>query len=256
MRLAIFSDVHGNPYACEAVLKDIAARGKFDAVIAAGDICLAGSHPAECASMLSETGVLAVYGNTEEYLKFPQRVPPDELHRKMWEELIPVIHWTDSRLTPEQSSWLLNLPFNLRFSPTSRPQDDLVVVHANPKNCELMLYPSYDKQTSLYGEIQQWDDDPEVRNVFSGFDAGTLVHGHLHTLGVRKWYNKITAVNVAPVSMPAIDHDRRARYSIFTWTDETWQIERCAVDYDVEKELSALRNCGMPGYQRFERAFL
>ena len=39
MRLAIFSDVHGNLAALEAVLADIERRGPFDAFGVAGDLC-------------------------------------------------------------------------------------------------------------------------------------------------------------------------------------------------------------------------
>jgi len=36
MRIAVFSDVHGNAFALAAVLEAIAADGTFDRVIAAG----------------------------------------------------------------------------------------------------------------------------------------------------------------------------------------------------------------------------
>ena len=84
MRLAIFSDLHGNPFACEAVLVAIAAEGTFDAVLAAGDLCLGGSNPAACVDLLATEGILGVYGNTEEYLRSPDNLPPDERHRSAW----------------------------------------------------------------------------------------------------------------------------------------------------------------------------
>ncbi|MCB9136605.1 MAG: metallophosphoesterase [Anaerolineales bacterium] len=45
MRLAIFSDIHGNRFALEAVLNALLADGPFDAVIAAGDLALGGGRP-------------------------------------------------------------------------------------------------------------------------------------------------------------------------------------------------------------------
>jgi hypothetical protein len=75
MRLAIFSDVHGNPFACEAVLGAIAREGTFDTILAAGDLCLGGSDPAGCIERLAAAGVQAVCGNTEQYLRFPDQLP-------------------------------------------------------------------------------------------------------------------------------------------------------------------------------------
>ena len=39
MRIAIFADIHGNPFATRAVLDAIADNGVFDAVVMAGDMC-------------------------------------------------------------------------------------------------------------------------------------------------------------------------------------------------------------------------
>ena len=57
MRVAIFSDVHGNLPALEAVLADMQRRGPFDQIVAAGD--RAGHGRTRVASVGEET-VLAL----------------------------------------------------------------------------------------------------------------------------------------------------------------------------------------------------
>ena len=171
MRLAIFSDVHGNPFACQAVLRAIAREGAFDAILAAGDLCLGGSDPAGCVEQLIEAGVQAVYGNTEQYLRFPDQIPPDELHRSMWNIVQPAAYWTLARLSSEQLSWIGGLPFERRFSPTSQPEDDLLVVHANPKDVEMMIYPSETEQLHIWGEVRQPDEAVELQQSLSGVAA-------------------------------------------------------------------------------------
>ena len=89
MRIAVFSDVHGNPYACKAVLDAIEREGAFDARIAAGDLCLGGSDPGACVDMLRAAGVIGVYGNTEIYILHPEQTPNDELHRNNWDAIPP-----------------------------------------------------------------------------------------------------------------------------------------------------------------------
>jgi predicted phosphodiesterase len=254
MRLAVFSDVHGNPYALQAVLKSISSEGELDAVIAAGDHCLGGSAPAACIDMLQEAGVLAVYGNTEEYLLAPERIPPDELHRSQWDTILPVVYWTNDQLDNSRKSWLAGLPFSLRFSPNANPASDLVVVHANPRNCELMLLPAEADQRTLWGEIRQPDDDPALNEAMLDFMGGTLVYGHFHTPGLRVWKD-INLIDVASVSLPSIDHDRRARYTLISWNGVAWDVFQRAVSYNVKSEQSALQGCGMPNWTRFSNTF-
>jgi predicted phosphodiesterase len=66
MRIAIFSDIHGNPYSTRSVLAVICKWTSFDAVVAAGDICAGGSDPPGCVDLLGDMMYLAVYGNADE----------------------------------------------------------------------------------------------------------------------------------------------------------------------------------------------
>src|SRR5688572_30885411 len=69
MRLAIFSDVHGNPIALDAVLADIAARGGADQYLILGDLAVAGYDPTGALQRLSEIpNARFVRGNTEAWL--------------------------------------------------------------------------------------------------------------------------------------------------------------------------------------------
>jgi len=65
MRLAIFSDVHGNLAALEAVLADIERRGPFDAFGVAGDLCEWGPQPREVLERLRALAYPVVQGNTD-----------------------------------------------------------------------------------------------------------------------------------------------------------------------------------------------
>ena len=44
MRIAVFSDVHGNLSALEAVLEDIKSQS-VDEIVFAGDLCMVGPRP-------------------------------------------------------------------------------------------------------------------------------------------------------------------------------------------------------------------
>ena len=245
MRIVVFSDLHGNPYACQALLAAIQNEGPLDAIAAAGDICLGGSDPAGCVEMLQAAQVVCVYGNTEEYLYHPERMPNDEPHRRKWDIIDPAARWTLAQLQPGQFEWLRAFPFERRFSPTGKPQDDLLVVHANPRDIEMMIYPPLEDQLKLWKEVRQPDDDPALVHALSETRTGVLAFGHFHYAFQRRWRD-LQLVNVACASMPGIDHDRRARYTLFTWQASAWHIEQRWITYDVQREIDALQRSDMP----------
>ena len=69
MRIALFSDVHGNSYALDAVLADIAEMGGVDAYWVLGDLAKMGSDPAGVLERLdSLENAVFVRGNTDDHL--------------------------------------------------------------------------------------------------------------------------------------------------------------------------------------------
>ena len=249
MRIAVFSDVHGNPYACETVLKSV-MEDSCDGVVAAGDLCLGGSDPSACVEMLQGAGVLCVYGNTEVYINNPDQHPEDENHRAKWGKIQPAVYWTHSKLSPDQLDWLNSLPFDYKFSLTQDPMDDLMVVHANPKDVDLMIYPGVNEQQRLWKEVRQPDDDPDLITNLSDTLPNTIAFGHFHYPSLRKWRDKLL-VNVASCSMPGVDHDRRVRYSLFDWKDGKWIVTQRWVEYEADQEINALYASEMPSKDFF-----
>ncbi len=258
MRVAVFSDIHGNPYACEAVLQaieaDASVNGAFAGVVVAGDLCSAGSEPARCVDMLQAADIIVLCGNTEHYICDPDQPPSDELHRTLWDKILPVVHWTRDRLGPKRVDWLHSLPFDHCFRPTADPSDDLLVVHANPSNVDLQIYPSEDEQKKLWGEIRQPDDSTELEAVMAGTEATVIAFGHFHYASVRPWRDKIL-VNVAPCSISPYDNDTCARYTALTWSGNDWNIVQHRVPYDAKRQANALRASDMPEAERFAKYF-
>jgi 3',5'-cyclic AMP phosphodiesterase CpdA len=149
MRIAIFSDVHGNLTALETVLADIRQQAP-DWTIFAGDLCVMGARPAACVALVREHAHLAVYGNTDEWLHTPPPIPdklPEEM-RKGHEMFHELLLWTREKLDADALSWLKNLPFSVRVSPTAVSTDDLLVSHANPQ-CSLFFPPLLHKKRCL-----------------------------------------------------------------------------------------------------------
>ncbi len=241
MRAAIFSDVHGNLTALEAVLADIDGREDVEAIIFAGDLCLFGPRPEACLKVIRERDdeIACLYGNTDRWIDGPPLLSDDieEEERQRQQQVHDIASWTRERLPAMDRAWLRELPFHRRISPTVNPQHDLFVVHANPKDVNQIIFPPEAMQEELYGRIRQ--PDGELEQLLDNVVTDVLAFGHLHVPSVRSW-GGFTLVNVSSVSMPG-DGDPRAKYGLLTWDGGSWDVEHVYVEYDVEAEIEAFR---------------
>jgi predicted phosphodiesterase len=242
MRIALFSDVHGNLSALQAVQRAIAQRADIDQTIFAGDLCAFGPRPQECLDLLRDMAVPAIVGNTDEWIRQPP--PPDDdlpdEKRFARQALRRLCRWTEEILSQESLAWLddLRQAFQIRLTPSSDPLDDLLIVHANPKDLTGIIFPAPDRQIELYGKIRQ--DDQQLAPLMEGVAARTIAFGHLHIPGQRMWRDK-TLLNISSVSMPG-DGDGRAKYAVLTWRkDSGWTAEYQRIQYSSDDEVAAFQ---------------
>lgn len=247
MRVVVFSDVHGNLTALEAVLADIERQPALDAVIFAGDACLFGPRPGACASRIRESVTAAVFGNTDEWIDRP--LPLDEAAPAATQERVRFIQamaaWTQAQMDPAGLQWLRSLPFEQRLSPTGNPQDDLLIVHANPRDVMGVIYPPESIQTSRMGGLKQTDE--ALAAMLAGTPAGAIAFGHLHFPNVRYWGSVLLA-NISSVSLPG-DGDPRAKYGLLTWDGRHWSVTHHYVPYDIEAEIAAFETAQPPDWE-------
>jgi predicted phosphodiesterase len=237
MRVAVFSDVHGNLTALEAVLDDIAQQ-KVDEIVFAGDLCLAGPRPAACLNRVREMAIPCIYGNTDHWLLGHQQGP---------ERVQALCDWTLAQLNEAERDWLSSLPLSHRISPTSFRSEDVLVVHANPKDAYWLIFPSEEEQIRRYGRLRQPDSD--LDDWLAGTEAAILAYGHLHIPNLRQWHNLVLA-NISSVSMPG-DDDARAKYGILEWADGRWHIQHRRLEYNSQAEIAALQEMKPPGWEGF-----
>ncbi|HEV3090611.1 MAG TPA: metallophosphoesterase family protein [Candidatus Cybelea sp.] len=221
MRYALLSDVHGNLLALDACLVDLESQGGADGVIMAGDYCLAGPKPKKVLQRLEEIGAACISGNKDRVLCDEEN---DDAHSPID---LARIAWTRRELGERWLSWLKELPFAMRVG---EDDNQLLVVHANPKNDEEHIWPDADEATltRLLG------DEP----------AMTIAFGHLHLPYVRAWQGRLL-VNVAAVGVPK-DGDPRASYAILTERAGGWEVKHRRVPFDVKKVATQLSDSGIP----------
>jgi putative phosphoesterase len=224
MRVAVFSDIHGNIRGLDACLADLALQGGADTIVGAGDFCMDGPYPREVLERLTEVGALCVRGNTDRYISDPATVAVDS-------DDDASLAWQRAALGDEWISWLRDLPFSVRIGEGAGA---LLVVHANPKTDDEHIWPDA--------------DDTLLDRVFSGVLERTIAFGHLHIPYVRVWRDRLL-VNVSSAGLPK-DGDPRASYAILTHRSGGWQVKHRRVDFDVERVVRDIKKSGMPNRKK------
>lgn len=228
LRVAIFSDIHGNLAALRAVLAAIDRHRPVQLRVAAGDLVApAGARPAETFDLLQEAECALLLGNHDVLLWDRDA---EELTGPYAELVRQQEPWAVGQLGTRRIDLLQRLPQQLRLSPA--PGQDLLIVHASPHE-------------PLRGHAAMIDTGPEeLTRLYGGASARIIAFGHYHDAFVREWAEG-TLVNVAAVSLPK-DGKPLACYSILTWDGQGWQIEQHRIPYDVADEQAALARSGIP----------
>jgi diadenosine tetraphosphatase ApaH/serine/threonine PP2A family protein phosphatase len=125
-RFAIFSDVHSNLEALEAVLADIRAQ-RVGKMICLGDIVGYGPNPAECLETIRSLSCPVVLGNHDEAC-----IEPGAAER-LNEYAQAGIAFSRNQLSHAQKEWLRNRPLKLDF-------DDFTVIHSSLDDDEPWQY--------------------------------------------------------------------------------------------------------------------
>jgi predicted phosphodiesterase len=253
MKVAIFSDVHGNLTAFEAVLADI-KRQQPDLTFFAGDLCLLGGRPKACLDLLTAEEIPAVYGNTDFWLNNRPQFDGEKTaeEQQQIQTFFDLLDWTEAQLGEMGRANLATFPFHRRVSPSTNPHDDLLIVHANPRDVNAPIFPNEALQQTIYNEIKQPDDDPDLGHLLSDLETGVLAYGHVHIPNIRQWNgrnNAITLANISSVSLP-LDGDARAKYGLLTWEQGSgWSITHQYIRYEIGQERQMLSQLKPPDWE-------
>lgn len=242
MRIALFSDVHGNLTALEAILAQLDRLGSFDLAVCAGDLVFLGPSPGEVVERLRGSDIVCLRGNCEGIVtgQIPQELPPNPAARQ---SLTAHKEWTKARLTSQQLQWLAELPVHHRISPPSvdaTGAHDLLVTHATLR--------SFHDDVSLCAPNLPAD---EARRVFGSAGARAVAFGHRHGHFISS-YSDLTLVNVSSASITP-NGSPTAAYTIATWHDDHWTFEQHIVPYDAKPEIQRARSRSLPSHPWWQR---
>ena len=204
MRVAIISDLHGNTFALEAILEDV-ARQNVDQIVIAGDSVNIHPNSKVCWDMVNKLDCIVLQGNHEQYMyRFGTPDAAPEWSQPRF-QMIRYFHSQFSSLDLKQ----------MRALPLTYYLPDLLICHATPKDTFKTLTP---KTSSL-----------ELQNLFSGTNEAFIVRGHNHNWFSLAWNNR-ELWSIDSAGLP-LSGNTLAAYAILT-RGSTWQLEQRLVTYD------------------------
>lgn len=264
MRLALFSDIHGNLAAFEAALTDFdrltAADGPVDVIWVLGDLAAFGPYPSECIARVrawadaahqaaeadpTKAGRFrAVRGNTDRYLIRGERPvgrladDADKLSAQVaaFQRRDQQLHWGLSRLTFADYEFLGKLSSECDLHVPG--YGHVIGYHGTPGSDEAMLTPA--------------STDEEAADALLDREGRLAIGAHIHVQMDRVLPTGWRVINIGSVGM-SFDKPGYAQWALITFApNETGvveaQVDLRAVPYDVEAVAADLAALGFPGH--------
>lgn len=246
MRIALFSDIHANLPALQAVLADIDSR-KPDVVYCLGDLVGYNVWPNEVCQLIRDRKIPTISGNYD--FGIGRNINDCGCAYKTDEDKANgavSISYTNEVMNDEERRFLRSLPAHIRVE--YQLNDDnihLLLVHGSPRKINEYLFEDREEKSLL--------------RIMRDAHADIMCFGHTH-----KPYHRIVedregdvvhyrhAINIGSVGKPK-DGDIRACYVILDINEnlsadnkEALKVEFIRVEYDVEKAASAVENSPLP----------
>lgn len=227
VRLAVFSDVHGNIHGLQAVLEDITRR-KADVVWCGGDLVGYGANSGEVVDLIRSRGIPTVMGNYDDGVGHFRLVCgcdyPDEAAMARG---LRSIEWTKQHTTDDQKAFLRSLPYRMQRTVEGR---QVVLVHASPAALNEYLF----------------EDVPEAlfRSHLAAAGADVLIFGHTHK-PFHKTLDGKHLVNSGSAGKPKHGNPN-ATYVMVDITAEGVSAKVVEVPYDYEAAARAVEMTGLP----------
>lgn len=223
MKLGIFSDIHGNLPALDAVLVDMEGQG-VDVRACLGDLVAFGPHPKEVLDRIGGLeDLLMVRGNTDRWLGMLWDRPEGPFKEPVIQQVRPALQWTLSKISESGVDSLVRLPVT---GSLDLGVAKLVLEHASPGSDVVGLTP----------------ETPEHRltRMMSRLDGQIFACGHTH----RPFYRTVgesLLINAGSVGFP-YDGIPRPSWALLEVSQQGVRVQIRRVDYDrasVRRDMEA-----------------
>ena len=219
---AVFSDVHGNLPALEAIVADIERRG-VARTLCLGDLVGYGPSPNEVALLVRDRGIPTLMGNYDQGIGFETGdcgcvYKTDEQRA----EGAASLAWTQDAVSAEVKAYLRTLEDHFLLE---TPGGEILAVHGSPRRINEYLFE--DRPASA------------MERMAHDYPYSAILFGHTHLPYARR-VAETTFVNIGSGGRPK-DGDWRACYAMVdpaALGDPGGLVEFARVTYDYERLLA------------------
>jgi putative phosphoesterase len=241
MRIAVFSDIHGNCVALDAVLSDI-ERESVDKLVCLGDAVQGGSQPAETVSRLRGLRIPTVMGNSDSWLLTGENTSATE---QVSEAHKAMRAWSLSKLTEEDLEFIghfnsiITLPLE---------NESLVCFHGSPESFDELIWPT--------------TPDEKFAQLMRGYGDSMLCGGHTHLQWLRRFKDSFY-FNPGSVGF-SFDHSQKgdeihadgwAEYAIISSDKKASALEFRRVPFDAKEWIRVTARSGSPNVDRISQQY-
>ena len=236
MRLAVFSDMHGNDFAFELVEADIQKRG-VDQLVCLGDAIQGGAQPKQTVERLRRLNCPVVMGNADAWMltgveTADEGIPPERLKK-----MEAIRQWSLSQLTEDDRTFISG------YQPTvTIPLEaDLKILcfHATPVSFDEAVLP---------GATQE-----HFQKHFGAYGEHILTGGHTHAQQIRR-NGDLFFFNPGSVGFAFSEFqsegqfraDAWAEYAILTVEHGQTSLEFHRIPFDANELIKVIRESGRP----------
>lgn len=246
MKIALFSDVHANLPALEAVLTDMDHR-QPDAIYCLGDLVGYAPWPNEVINEIRKRRIPTIAGNYDEGIGLAVNecgcAYKTDKEKSMGEISIA---YTNELVREEERAYLRALPRHIRLEFEAQTEKlQVLMVHGSPRKINEYLFEDRQEKSML--------------RLMEEANADLMFFGHTHKPYHRKLAYEVAgqtffrhAINTGSVGKPK-DGDPRAGYvmlhiahNVSRSDASSFKVEFIRVTYDVEKAAKAVEDSSLP----------
>lgn len=236
MRIAVFSDIHGNDFSFEITEADIKNQN-VDQMVCLGDAIQGGPQPAAVVRRLRSLSCPVVMGNADAWLLSGVETGDEGIPSERLKKMEDIRQWSLSQLTDEDRAFISSFQPTIKIPLESNL--DLLCFHGSPDSFDDIILP---------------DSSRDIFEKFLGqYTQHILTGGHTHAQQVRRigdrfFFNPGSVGFAFAQFQPdgQFHADPWAEYAILTVEDGQTSLEFRRVPFDVSKLIKVYAQSGRP----------
>lgn len=236
MRIAIFSDIHGNIEALKEVIEDI-KRAEVDRMYCLGDLVGYGPHPNQVIELIRKSNIETIMGNYDQGVGYDLDDCGCAYTTKEEQKLgDQSLNWTKNKVTDQNKEFLKNLKEKIKFEVDGK---NILLVHGSPRKINQYLFFNHPERS--------------IKKMMEQFEADIMVCGHTHIPYVKKIDDKLlindgSVGKQKPYNKKQKYHSKEAKYVIIDIKENSINTEIRSLSYDYEKVAVEINESKLPDH--------